>query len=450
MSGLSNKQRRLQSIVLEFVSRKLFSGAVLVHRRYQPLLQAAYGYADLEQRRVNRPQTIFNIGSMTKSFTATATLIASERGHLRLTDPVSRYLPELPRGDEIRIEHLLSNTAGLPDYLNLPIFVDRQHLSTPRSALIESFRNEPLQFQPGSEFAYSNSNWIVLAEILSRATGMDYAAFLDAAIFGPLGMRRTGYARGAPPPGAARGHARRDGRLEPSDTIHPSLLDGAGALHSSIHDLLTFDWALGSSALLKPETIDLMETPYVTPRERAASAALGRPAYGFGWFVDSLHGRRCVRHEGGLFGFVAGLYRFPEEEAAVIVLSNVMDAPLDLVSRALAAELFDESYDLHLDRDAGALALGEFAPYAGTYAGSFLNRPFKMKLEERAGQCYLNLIGWNEFEIQRTGERSFFAFAKGGELEATFREGPGGRFDAIDMLWAGTAVTVRRCAAVDS
>ena len=408
------------------------------------LLHRAYGYADLEGRQTNRADTVLQIGSLTKSFTATAVLQAQEQKLLRLSDPVSRYLPEFPRGAEIRIEHLLSNTAGLVDYLNLPIFEERRHLDTPRALLIQSFQDQPLQFAPGTRFAYSNSNWIVLAEILSRVSRMEYAEFLNANIFEPLGMASTGYCVHSPQRSVASGYKNSGGRLVRAQTVDVSLLDGAGALHTTLYDLHAFDWGLSSASLLTPESLALMQTPYLAGRERPT----GEREYGYGWFIDSMHGRRCVQHEGGLFGFVAGLYRFPEERSAIVLLSNVMDAPLESLSEALAAELFGEPYDLKLDRVAQALGPGEFARYEGTFEGLFLNRPFKMNIKEREGRYLLELVGWSEFELTPVGPHAFFAFAKGGELEATFREAANGRFDSIHMLWAGTELTVQRCAAL--
>ena len=439
------EEERLQKIVLEFVSRKLFSGSVLVHRGNRQLLHHAYGYADLEARHTNRADTVFHIGSMTKSFTATALLQAQELHLLSLSDPVSRYLPAFPRGNEIRIEHLLSNTAGLVDYLNLPIFEQRRHLDTPRALLIQSFQNEPLQFEPGSRFAYSNSNWILLGEIIERASGIGYAEFLNANIFQPLGMASTGYGVHSPHPSVAQGYRNSGGRLMRAEGVDVSLLDAAGALHSTIYDLHAFDWGLGSDTLLRPESVALMQTPYFDGRERHAEQSAERQ-YGYGWFIESMHGRRCVQHEGGLFGFVSGSYHFPEERSAIVLLSNVMDAPLKSMSEALAAELFGEPYELCLDRDAQPLGRGEFARYEGTFEGLYMNRPFKMNIKERDGRYLLELVGWSEFELTPVGRHAFFAFAKGGELEATFCEGASGDFDSIQMLWAGSELTVQRCA----
>jgi CubicO group peptidase (beta-lactamase class C family) len=437
-------ETRLQNIVLELVRRKLFSGAVLVHRGGRLLLHRAFGYADVEAKQINRTDTIFRIGSLTKSFTATAVLQAQEQKLLRLSDPVSRFLPGFPRGKDIRIEHLLSNSAGLVDVLNLPIFTERRHLDTPRSLLLESFQHLPLQFEPGSSFAYSNSNWILLAELLERASGKPYTQFLSESIFEPLGMAHSGYELSVPQPSVAHGYmmsaASAGGHLVRTEGIAASVMDGAGALHSNIYDLFAFDWGLSSGSILTPESVALMSAPYFKGRE----ASPGQRQYGYGWFTGSMHGRRCVWHEGGLFGFVAGLYRFPEERSAVVLLSNVMDAPLQLLSEALAAELFGVPYQLRLDRAAGSWQPEQVARYQGTFQGMFLNRPFKMKILEREGRYYLDLVGWREFEISPTGPRSFFAFAKGGELEATFCES-NGCFDSIQMLWAGTELTVERC-----
>jgi CubicO group peptidase (beta-lactamase class C family) len=439
------EENRLHEIVLEFVRRKLFSGAVLVHRGQRLLLHRAYGYADVEGLHVNRPDTLYQIGSLTKSFTATAVLQAQEQRLLRLSDPVSQYLPDFAppnpfAGRQLCIEHLLSNTAGLIDVLHLPIFEQRRQLETPRHLLLDSFRERPLQFEPGSQFAYSNSNWIVLAELIARVSGKTYPEFLDANIFEPLGMSSTGYRTQPPQHNVALGHMLRGGRLAPAETIDVSLMDGAGALHSNIYDLLAFDWGLGAGTLLSPESVALMSTPYLQGQQHSG----GQRAYGYGWFIGSVHGRRCVQHEGGLFGFVAGLYRFPEERSAVVLLSNVMDAPLQTLSEALAAELFGVPYQLRLDRSAATWEPGDFARYQGTFEGLFLNRAFQVKLLEREGRYFLDLLGWREFEITPTGPRSFFAFAKGGELEATFCES-NGRFDSIQMLWAGTQLVMTRC-----
>ena len=426
-----SRPRAMMDIVDAFVRRRLFSGTVLVQQGDRILLRTACGCADVERPRRNKLTTVFRIGSMTKTLTAVATLAATERGRVALDDPVRTHLPDRAFGADLRIEHLLSNRSGLADYFNLPVYEEHRTAPISRADLLSAIERAPRRGEPGAHFAYSNSNWVILAEILERVFDRPFPVVLDTVVRQPLGMTHTGFASAGPRSGHARGYERTEGSLTPVELMHPSMLDGAGGIASTVDDLWALDWGLRTGRVLRPDSVARMEQA-------------GPGDYGLGCFIEHRAGRRSVYHEGGQFGFVSGLYRFPEDDAAIVLLSNIMDTPLYRMRRCLTAALFHQPYELDLSQTHYALDPAAFAPYAGVFEGAYLNRPARIELFEKGGRFWMNLAGWKTFELTPVARHRFFTWAKGGELLATFVDAGSGSFDTIDMVWAGTPITFRR------
>ena len=184
---------RMQQVVQNYVDNKSFMGVVLVAEKDKLLLSQGYGDADLEWGIKNSPDAKFRIGSLTKQFTAASILLLAQRGKLKLEDPVKTWLPDAPASwEKVTVFHLLTHTSGIPNFTGGPgwdLYQRQDH--TPQES-IARIRDKPLDFAPGAKFYYSNSNYILLGQIIEKASGMSYADFLQRNILTPLGMTETG------------------------------------------------------------------------------------------------------------------------------------------------------------------------------------------------------------------------------------------------------------------
>nr|MBF6590949.1 beta-lactamase family protein [Ktedonobacterales bacterium] len=263
-----------------------FSGAALVAARGgRVLLSKGYGLADAAAGIPNTARTRFRIGSLTKQFTAMAILLLRERGRLRVSDAVCRYLARCPAAwRPITIEELLTHTSGIPDLAERAITDYTKPLSP--EALLALIESEPLAFAPGTSFRYSSAGYNVLGVVIERVSGQAYGTFLQQAIFGPLGMTATAYDVNRPiPPEHARGYTTWG---TPAPYLDMSLPFAAGALASTVGDLARWERALEMGTTLPRPAVAEMLTPHVTICASGAQPCAGRftrLGYGYGWYV---------------------------------------------------------------------------------------------------------------------------------------------------------------------
>ena len=315
----------LAGVVRAAVREQRFMGAVLVARGDSVLLDDAYGSADLEWGVPNRPTTRFRIASLTKQFTAAGILLLEERGRLRLTDPVSRHLPDAPAAwREVTLFHLLTHTAGIPNLTAFPDFPARKAEDETPDALIARFRDRPLEFAPGTAHRYSNSGYILLGRVLERASGQPYGDFLREHLLAPLGMHDTGVdSTGAVLPRRARGYRVGGAGLEHAAYLSMTIPFAAGNLYSTTRDLLRWERALFGGRVVSRAALARMTTPF-------------RDDYALGLSVFPQDGQTVIRHGGGIDGFATAMSYYRESGLTVIVLSNVETVNAGKLARDLA------------------------------------------------------------------------------------------------------------------
>jgi D-alanyl-D-alanine carboxypeptidase len=303
-----------------------FSGAVLVSQDGKALLREAYGKANHELEVPNTVDTKFRIGSITKQFTAMAVMILAEQGKLAVDDPISKHLENSPAAwEKITVRQLLNHTSGIPSYTSFPQMMTRTvRLPATLDEVIASFKDKPLEFEPGEKFTYSNSAYIVLGKIIERASGNEYESFVKKNIFQPLEMNDTGYDHnGAILPRRAAGYVKTLVFLANAPYIDMTWPHAAGSLYSTVDDLAKWDEGLRAGKLISADSYEKMFTP-------------GKQSYGFGWFIRDVNGRKEISHGGGIHGFASSIIRYPDEKLAVVALSNVVPVQLEKIARDLA------------------------------------------------------------------------------------------------------------------
>jgi CubicO group peptidase (beta-lactamase class C family) len=192
--GQAQDLKRLETVVDSFVATSQFSGAVLVAKGDQVLLDKGYGAANLEWNIANAPDTRFRLGSITKQFTAASVLLLQERGRLKVSDPVSQHVPGLPASwNAITIDQLLHHTSGIASFTAQKEYPGIEPFAKKPAEILAMVRDLPLRFEPGSRFEYSNSGYVLLGQLIEQVSGVSYGEFVGKNIFEPLGMRDSGY-----------------------------------------------------------------------------------------------------------------------------------------------------------------------------------------------------------------------------------------------------------------
>jgi CubicO group peptidase (beta-lactamase class C family) len=288
--------------------------ALTIIRAGQETRAAAYGLANVELKTPVRSETVFEIGSLTKQFTAACILMLAQDGKLSVDDKISRHLADTPPGwSNITIRHLLNHTSGIRNYTGLDGFELTKHLT--QSQFIQAIGAQPVDFAPGEKAKYCNSGYNLLGYIIENVGGKSYWAFLAERIWGPLVMTSaTNRDPAIIVSNRADGYIRKKGVLHNRDSDLTDIFS-AGAIVSTVSDLAKWNAALDAGRLLNTASRAQMWT--------AGKLNDGKECpYGFGWRIGQMDGHKNIGHSGSTSGFSASLQRFPDDQFAVIVLCN--------------------------------------------------------------------------------------------------------------------------------
>jgi D-alanyl-D-alanine carboxypeptidase len=293
------------------------SASIAIVVRGQIVYAHAYGNARLNPVTPARPEMAYSIGSVSKQFTATAILMLDEQGKLSLDDTVSKFIPNLTRANEVTIRELLSHTSGYQDYWPQDYVMPMMTHPITAKEIMETWARKPLDFDPGTKWQYSNTNYVIAGAIVEKVSGEPLLQFLQEHVFAPLKMHgienvdlkalpetdATGYMRYAlgPP------------RVAPKEG--PGWLFAAGELAMPAEELAKWDIGMLNETLLKPATYKEMETEVKLKDGGATGYALGLQ-------TGQVGGHKALRHGGEVSGFTSQNYVFPDDHAAIVVLTN--------------------------------------------------------------------------------------------------------------------------------
>lgn len=417
---------KAEAIVQSYASEGLFRGAVIVVKDGQPLLRKGYGMANSEWDIPNTPDTKFRIGSITKQFTAIAILQLAEQGKLKLDDPVSKHYQEAPaRWEKITIHHLLNHTSGIPSYTAIKDFFNKMSRDPRTPAeIVKLTQDQPLEFEPGAQYKYNNTAYVLLGHVIEKASGMTYADYLRKHILDPAGMKDTGYDTHAEVlKKRATGYSP-NGKAAPY--LDMTLPHAAGSMYSTVDDFVKWDQALSAGKLISAESWKLMTTP-------------GKSDYGYGLIIKPVAGHASMMHGGGINGFNTNFIRFPEDKLAVAVFANVNGSTPDTLATMLARLYFGEDVKPREKYTEIKLSESELEAFTGTYE---LAPAFSLKVRREGAQLIVQATNQPAIPVTPYAPNKFFLKVVDAQLE--FTRGAAGKAESVTLHQGGRSMPGKR------
>lgn len=362
-----NQLSRMNEIIQSYVTDGQFIGAILLAHKGKVIIDKGYGSANLEWQIPNAPDTKFRLGSITKQFTAASILLLEERGNLNIDDMLSKHMTDTPPAwKDITIFHLLTHTSGIPNYTAFPDFND--FAATTKSVtpmeMIDLFIDKDLNFEPGSQYDYCNSGYVILGHLIEKISGMSYQEFVVNHIFKKLGMIDSGYDSNSEIIlRRASGYNASQNEFMNTEYLNCCIPYSAGSLYSTTHDLHKWQQELFNGRVLTAASFNKMTTPY-------------KDHYGLGVVIKTIDGCKLIGHGGGINGFKTNMVYSPDEDLLVIVLSNLITA--GFVPQNIALKLVKLSRGINViipsERNETVVSPEILNKYIGTYDLSSTNK----------------------------------------------------------------------------
>lgn len=311
---------KLDSTFQRFNKRHDFHGSVLVAKEGKVVFKKHYGYANFKEKTKIDDNSLFQLASVSKQFTAASILILKDRGELSLDDKVTRFFPEFPYA-EATVRHLLNHTSGLPKYFWLAEHKWEKDYAPNNAEMMDLLEKEKLNpfFRPGANFDYSNTGYFVLSAIVEKVSGQSFAEFVDQEIFRPLNMRQSfvySFGQDSVREGQLSGYRlyRRRWHAAIPGTVNDAVV-GDKNIYSTTEDLLKWVEGLNSGRLISEESLQEMYTKGTTKYNR-------KVPYGFGFRIKETEEQKVIYHNGRWNGFSTSLMQYPEEDLVVITLEH--------------------------------------------------------------------------------------------------------------------------------
>ena len=426
--------QQLDSFMRASYGAHAFNGMAFVARHDSILLQKGYGYRDAEKQVLHDSLSLFQIGDLSKSFTAICILQLKEQGRLKLSDKLSRYFPFYQYGDQVTIENLLTHTGGIWECSKDAAFMTTiysGHLT--ETAFWELVGNKPLDFKPGTEFSYSNTGYMILGYLLEKVTGRTYWQVVREGIFRKAGMRSSGFDfAGSNSRYRSVGYeALFANPRDPARTVDSSYSFAAGAIYSTVGDLYRYNKALQAGKLISPASMKKAFTPVLQQ-------------YGYGWSIDSVPPMRVIEHQGSTPGFLSILAMVPETKTCIILLSNSRDQDVSLPDTYMGLLKMLMGWPYVLPRLAIPLGTDSLVAYTGDYELTD-NRSFKGHITLQDGQLQLQ---WNTVKPEELfAEKQDFFFVKTYDMQLAFTRNGAGKITGFTAHMGNKAFVYQKVSA---
>jgi D-alanyl-D-alanine carboxypeptidase len=374
--------------------------AVIVVDDGKVVYEGGQGLADIKSKRKIDPRTVFRLGSLTKQFTASVILQLEQEGKLSLSDPLSKFLPDYPGpGAGATIAQLLNHTAGIKNYTEIRNWMLSGHRAEPvtTAQLIDVFKNEPVDFAPGTRWHYSNSGYVLLGAIIEKITGKPWYDAVERRIAKPLGLKTIRYGvEEHSIPQMASGYSHEAGEVVPARPLHMSNPNAAGALVGSVEDFARWAEALHKGKVLGAANYARM----ITPTKLADGSSV---PYGFAQGLGKLRGRDAISHGGETSGFDDAVTYIPSDDLFVAVFTNSNNpaVPPSIARAKIAAMALGEPYP---EFTKAAVPRSQIEPLFGVYKDGDSQRRFF----DKDGRLFTRRSGGADQEVFAAGGDRFF------------------------------------------
>lgn len=409
--NLERKKQAIDNVIQSYAAINKFNGTALIHYQHKTFFERSYGWQDAEKKILNHDKSIYQIASLTKSFTALVIVKLSEEGKLSVKDPLSKFIPDYPRGNEITVENLLNHTSGIYEALRNKEYFRLIHTGEkiPKSRETSFFKDEPLDFEPGTQFSYTNSGYILLGIIIEKITGISYEEAVTKFILKPLKMDHTGFDYPAlKSTDKTVPYSYLSKNIQQKTEIwNPDLTGSAGQIYSTAEDLYKYYTGLRDYKIVSKEAFKKATTPYLS-------------GYGYGWFIDDLYGKKLINHGGNIEGATSYFAMLPEEDICIILLNNITSKKLEKAGNTILAVLLDQPYELPKPKKEITLDPVILKKYEGNYE---LSKDETIHIINENGQLFIQNNSGPKVRMLAEKEDAFFLQDDDTEITFVFKKG---------------------------
>lgn len=417
--GQKNVSTNLEKYMQTQVDVNNFSGTVLVTKNDSVLLKKSYGFADYEWNIKNTTDTKYSLASVSKQFTAVAILQLVNSRQLSLDDKLSNFFPTFPKGDSITIHMLLCHMSGLQmDFDELYL----NNVSIMQDSALKYIEQKNLLFSPGTNTAYSNIGYYLLARIIEKVSGQSYARYLRMNIFEKTKMNNTGViTNNELITKRAKNYILADNKYINNPYINWEYNIGHDGIYSTVNDLATWDKALYGTNILTTEMKKLMFTSYNDQN------------FGYGFIINPFYnqGHQLITHDGGFFGAMTSFNRFTDDKLFVTVLSN-NQSPSYIIAYGLSAIAFGKDVELPYKHSQIKIDAAIYSNYIGKYG--------KVEILQKDGKLYYNS---KEIELIPESKTKFFR-ADNNDRTIEFIQDKSGEYNSIILTKGGVKEVINK------
>jgi CubicO group peptidase (beta-lactamase class C family) len=413
---------KADALMTAYAQQYKFNGSVLVAQHGKVILEKGYGFKDAKDGTLNDANTIYQIGSITKQFTATVILKLQEQQKLNVKDKLSKYFPGYAKGDSITIENLLTHTSGIYNYTNDGRFMNNSATKpSTQEKMLALFKDKPLDFSPGTRWSYSNSGYTLLGYIIEKVAGLPYEKAVRNYIFQPLGMTHSGFDfTHLTSSDKATGYFVYIEKSKlPANLVDSSVSYAAGAIYTTVGDLYKWHKGLLTSKIIGQASLQKAYTPF-------------KNNYGYGWGIDSLFGKRIIAHGGGIFGFNTNIARITEDDVCIVLLNNAGNPLLQEITNKLLAILYNKPYEVPKAKKEITVPQTVLQQYVGEYE---MAKAVVVKFFIDNGVFKTQITGQPAFELYAEAEDKFFL--KVVEASIVFFKNSDGKYDKCILYQNG-------------
>lgn len=402
LSGQNTTTNKIDELITAYQELNIFNGTAFVSHNNNIVLERGYGYKNIDTKSLNDSNTIFQIASVTKPFTSTMVLKLIQLKKLSLHDKLSKFYPDFPKGNQITIQNLLTHTSGIHEYTRSDSVITHGT----EQKMINIFKSYNLDFEPGTDWSYSNSGYSILGYIIQKVTGTTYEQSVRKYIFRPAGMTNSGFDfQNLISKDKATGYSVYTDSLKMQAPFSDSsVVFAAGSIYSTVGDLYKFYNALQSYKIVNKNLLDKAYTAF-------------SHNYGYGWIIDTINGNKMVYHSGGISGFSSIFIQVPADNIFITLLNNKEGTELENIGRKILKILYNQPYTIPIKKVAITLPDSILNRYVGTYELQNPNIFIEIKFDN--GKLLAHLIDGPTFELFAESEK-LFAVVQQSQVEIEF------------------------------